>query len=69
MVGRAASRRRLGARYFRIRLPDGSSQMLAYYPREVRAQLRQFLDAYNAVLEHGRVPKVLHPLGRRRAAV
>ena len=37
-------------RYFRIRMPDGSSQMLAYYPREVRAQLRQFLDAYKAVL-------------------
>jgi N-acetylmuramate 1-kinase len=47
-------------RYFRIRMPDGSSQMLAYYPREVRTQLRQFLDAYNAVLEHGRVPKLLH---------
>src|ERR1700736_66880 len=46
-------------RYFRIRLPDGSSQMLPYYPREVRAQLRQFLRAYNAVLEHGRVPKLL----------
>ncbi len=46
-------------RYFRIRMPDGSSQMLAYYPREVRAQLHQFLDAYNAVLEHGRVPKLL----------
>jgi aminoglycoside/choline kinase family phosphotransferase len=46
-------------RYFRIRQPDGSTQMLAYYPREVGAQLRQFLDAYNAVLEHGRVPKVL----------
>src|SRR5260370_24161939 len=46
-------------RYFRIRLPDGSTQMLAYYPREVRAQLHQFLDAYNAVLEHGRLPKLL----------
>ena len=46
-------------RYFRIRLPDGSTRMLAYYPREVRTQLRQFLDAYNAVLEHGRVPKLL----------
>jgi aminoglycoside/choline kinase family phosphotransferase len=46
-------------RYFRIRMPDGSTQMLAYYPREVRAQLHQFLDAYNAVLEHGRVPKLL----------
>jgi hypothetical protein len=30
-----------------------------YYPREVRKQLHQF-DAYNAVLEHGHVPKLLH---------
>jgi len=46
-------------RYFRVRLPDGSTQMLAYYPREVRAQLTQFLNAYRAVLPHGRVPEVL----------
>jgi hypothetical protein len=46
-------------RYFRIRLPDGSTQMLAYYPREVRSQLRQFLDAYQAVVQHGSVPEVL----------
>jgi aminoglycoside/choline kinase family phosphotransferase len=47
-------------RYFRIRQPDGSTQMLAYYPREVRGQLKQFLDAYNAVLPNGRIPKLLH---------
>src|SRR5438552_12603313 len=46
-------------RYFRIRLPDGSTRMLAYYPSEVRSQLRQFLDAYQAVVQHGRVPEVL----------
>src|SRR6266550_5533013 len=46
-------------RYFRIRLPDGSTQMLAYYPSEVRSQLRQFLDAYQAVAQHGSVPEVL----------
>ena len=46
-------------RYFRIRLPDGSTQMLAYYPREVRSQLRQFLDAYQAVVKHGSVPEIL----------
>lgn len=46
-------------RYFRVKLKDGSTQMLAYYPREVRAQLRQFLNAYQAVLPHGRVPEVL----------
>lgn len=46
-------------RYFRVRLADGSSRMLAYYPREVRAQLVQFLDAYRAVSAHGSVPAVL----------
>jgi len=46
-------------RYFRIRLPDGSSRMLAYYPREVRAQLKQFLDAHHAVASHGSVPEIL----------
>ena len=46
-------------RYFRIRLPDASTRMLAYYPREVRAQLDQFLNAYRAVQHHGRVPDVL----------
>ncbi len=46
-------------RYFRVKLHDGSTQMLAYYPREVRAQLGQFLNAYQAALPHGRVPEVL----------
>jgi aminoglycoside/choline kinase family phosphotransferase len=46
-------------RYYRIRLPDGSTSMLAYYPSEVRSQLSQFLDAYRAVVSHGRVPEVL----------
>ena len=46
-------------RYFRVRLPDASSRILAYYPREVRPQLEQFLSAYRAVRPHGRVPEVL----------
>ena len=46
-------------RYFRIRLPDATTRMLAYYPREVRAQLEQFLSAYRSVQPHGRVPEVL----------
>src|SRR5438270_1553888 len=46
-------------RYFRIRLPDGSTRMLAYYPREVRAQLEQFLSAYRAIEPHRCVPEVL----------
>src|SRR5579859_6841856 len=33
-------------RYFRITLPDGTTRMLAWYPQDVRAQLRRFLDAY-----------------------
>ncbi|HKB80338.1 MAG TPA: phosphotransferase [Thermoanaerobaculia bacterium] len=46
-------------RYFRVRLPDGSTRMLAYYPPEVRPQLEQFLEAHRAVEGHGRVPDVL----------
>lgn len=47
-------------RYFRIRLPDATTRMLAYYPSEVRTQLDQFLSAYRFVSAHGRVPEVLH---------
>ena len=32
--------------------------MLAYYPAEVRPQLRTFLDAYHTVAAYGRVPEV-----------
>jgi aminoglycoside/choline kinase family phosphotransferase len=46
-------------RYFRVKLPDGSTQMVAYYPVEVRAQVGQFLDAYRAVQPQGGVPEVL----------
>jgi aminoglycoside/choline kinase family phosphotransferase len=45
-------------RYFRVILPDGSTRLLAYYPREVRPQLDQFLSAYRAILPHGCVPEV-----------
>jgi len=45
--------------YYRIALPDGTTYMLAYYPEEVRSQLRRFLAAYEAVAGHGRVPEVL----------
>jgi len=47
-------------RYFRVTLADGTTQMLAYYPAEVRPQLRTFLDAYRAVAPCGRIPEVLH---------
>jgi aminoglycoside/choline kinase family phosphotransferase len=45
--------------YYRITAPDGSTYMLAYYPQEVRPQLRRFLAAYEAVGGHGLVPEVL----------
>ena len=45
--------------YFRISGPDRKTYVLAYYPEEVRPQLRRFLDAYGAVAPHGRVPEVL----------
>jgi aminoglycoside/choline kinase family phosphotransferase len=45
--------------YYRIALPAGTTYMLAYYPEEVRSQLRRFLAAYEAVAGHGRVPEVL----------
>src|SRR5436190_16094673 len=46
-------------RYFRVTLPDRTTRVLAYYPPEVRAQLRTFLEAYHAVWPRGRIPEVL----------
>ena len=46
-------------RYFRVRLPDGGTRILAYYAPELREQLRRFLDAYAALSPHVRVPEVL----------
>lgn len=45
--------------YYRIAGADGSTYMLAYYPPEVRPQLRRFMAAYEAVSQHGNVPRVL----------
>ena len=45
--------------YFRVTAPDRSTYMLAYYPPEVRGQLKRFLDAYGAVVPKGQVPEVL----------
>lgn len=44
--------------YYRVRGP-GQTYMLAYYPGEVRAQLRRFLDAYQLVSPHVQVPEVI----------
>ena len=44
--------------YYRVTGPDGRTHMLAYYPEEVRHQLRRFVDAYRALAPHVRVPEV-----------
>jgi aminoglycoside/choline kinase family phosphotransferase len=54
LLGDASTRR-----YFRVRLPDGGTRILAYYAPELREQLRRFLAAYDAVSPHARVPEVL----------
>jgi aminoglycoside/choline kinase family phosphotransferase len=46
--------------YYRVAAPDGTSHMLAWYPVEVRHQLRRFLGAYDAIAPHARVPEVSH---------
>jgi aminoglycoside/choline kinase family phosphotransferase len=46
--------------YYRIARPDGSTYILAWYPEEVRPQMRLFLDAHAAVVEHARIPKILN---------
>ncbi|HVT02736.1 MAG TPA: phosphotransferase [Thermoanaerobaculia bacterium] len=44
--------------YFRVTTSDGS-YMMAYYPESIREGLRRFLDAYDAIRDHSRVPRVL----------
>jgi len=45
--------------YYRITDRKGTTYMLAYYPPEVREQLRRFMSAYDAVSPHGGIPEVL----------
>jgi aminoglycoside/choline kinase family phosphotransferase len=45
--------------YFRISSSDRRSYILAYYPPELRAQLRRFLAAFEAVSGHGRPAEVV----------
>jgi N-acetylmuramate 1-kinase len=45
--------------YYRITGADGRTYMLAWYPEEVRAQLRRYLGATESVAPHARVPDVL----------
>jgi N-acetylmuramate 1-kinase len=44
--------------YYRVSDAGGRSYMLAYYPEEVRHQLRRFLGAYEALAPHVRIPAV-----------
>lgn len=44
--------------YYRVRTPQDSF-VLAYYPPEVRTQLRRFLEAYEGVAPREQVPEVL----------
>lgn len=45
--------------YFRITAADGRTYMLAYYPEEVRAELKRALTAYGALADHIPLPPVL----------
>jgi aminoglycoside/choline kinase family phosphotransferase len=45
--------------YYRITAEDGRTYMLAWYPEEVRGQLRRYLEATAAVTPHVRVPEVV----------
>ena len=45
--------------YYRIAAGDGRTYMLAYYPPEVREQLKRFMAAYEAVSPYSSVPAVL----------
>lgn len=44
--------------YYRV-AAGGQSYIVAYYPEEVRPQLRRSLAAYGAIAPHARVPEVL----------
>ena len=45
--------------YYRISSPDRRSYILCYYPPEVRAQLRRFVTAYEAVSPYTRPAEVV----------
>jgi aminoglycoside/choline kinase family phosphotransferase len=46
--------------YYRITAGDGRTYKLAWYPEEVRAQLRRFLGANESLAAHAPVPEVLY---------
>jgi aminoglycoside/choline kinase family phosphotransferase len=46
--------------YYRVTAPDGNTFVLAWYPDEVRPDVVRNLTAHDAVVEHARIPRVLH---------
>lgn len=46
--------------YYRITAGDARSYMLAYYPEEVRPQLKRALSAYSALVDRAPLPPILH---------
>ncbi|HYM62963.1 MAG TPA: phosphotransferase [Thermoanaerobaculia bacterium] len=45
--------------YYRISVPRRPSVVIAYYPEELRGQVRRFLDAYRAIANLVPVPEIL----------
>lgn len=45
--------------YYRIERADGTTNVLAWYPEDVRPVLERYLAAYDAVSPHAYVPRVL----------
>jgi aminoglycoside/choline kinase family phosphotransferase len=49
--------------YYRVTRPDGTTNVLAWYPEDVRPVLQRYLDAYSAVSPHAYVPRVVEHAG------
>ena len=45
--------------YYRLRTGSGSRFMFAYYPEAVRAGVRRFVSAWEAIAGHARVPAIV----------
>lgn len=45
--------------YYRVTGADGTSYVMAWYPDEVRSELKRYLAAYDVVSKYAYVPKVL----------
>ncbi len=49
--------------YYRITRGDGTTNVLAWYPEDVRPVLQRFLEAYAAVSPYAYVPRVIESSG------